>query len=302
MTRAIFSSVVTLTAAAALMCAAAPAIAGDCGAVICPHGDVTNGAVDIYGNDARVGGIAGAPAEDLPRYVWRLRTLCMLSDEATGACSSIDFRDCPQQPGRVIGFFVIQRRPIVQPDGTAEGADVPRTANPGDEVGSWTNVNGQGSCMDITALDPPPSPAEVFSYFQRLPLPQLTTQHQPPGNGLSGLPVIFYTDSPTTQTFTVDIRGFSVVITAIAKQFTWHTGDASGQVVSTDPGKPYPSQTVEHDYRSGTYTSYLTVTWGATFTVNGSAPTDVAGTTTTDGPPVSFDVLQARPVLTNPYD
>ena len=57
-----------------------------------------------------------------------------------------------------------------------------------------------------------------------------------------------------------------------------------------------------HGYRSGTYTAYLTVTWGATFTVNGGPPDEVAGTTTTDGPPVTFDVLQARAVLTNPYD
>ena len=144
--------------------------------------------------------------------------------------------------------------------------------------------------------------AEVFSYFERLPLPLLTTQHQPPGDGLSGLPVIFYTDSPTTQTFTVDVRGFNVVITATAEQFTWHTGDATGRLVTTDPGRPYPEQTIEHSYRSGTYTAHLTVTWGATFTVNGSAPADVPGTTTTDGPPVTFDVLQARAVLTNPYD
>ncbi|WP_246063377.1 hypothetical protein [Blastococcus colisei] len=142
----------------------------------------------------------------------------------------------------------------------------------------------------------------MFSYFQRLPLPQLTTQHQPPGDGLTGLPVIFYTGSPTTQTFTVDIRGFSVVIEATAESFTWHTGDATGQIVTTDPGAPYPDQTIEHPYRSGTYTAYLTVTWGATFTVDGSAEADVPGTTTTDGPPVTFDVLQARPVLTNPYD
>jgi hypothetical protein len=157
--------------------------------------------------------------------------------------------------------------------------------------------------MDITALNPPPSAEEVLAYFERLPLPMLTTQHQPPGDGLSGLPVIFYTDSPTTQTFTVDIRGFSVVIEAKATQYTWHTGDpATPAITSTDPGRPYPNETVEHDYRSGTYTSYLTVTWGATFTVNGSAPANVPGTTTTDGPPVTFDVLQARPVLTNPYN
>jgi hypothetical protein len=102
--------------------------------------------------------------------------------------------------------------------------------------------------------------------------------------------------------FTVDIRGFTVVIEATAEQFTWHTGDTTGEVVSTDPGRPYPDQTIEHSYRSGTYTAYLTVTWGATFTVNGSAPADVPGTTTTDGAPVTFDVLRARAVLTNPYD
>lgn len=141
----------------------------------------------------------------------------------------------------------------------------------------------------------------MFRYFQTLPLPQLTTRQQPPGNGLVGLPVIFYTDSPTTQTFTVNIRGFTVEIVAGATNFTWHTGDGT-DVTSTDPGAPYPNQTVTHEYRSGTYTAYLTTTWGATFRVNGGASAQVPGTTTTDGPPVTFTVLQARTVLTNPYD
>ena len=66
--------------------------------------------------------------------------------------------------------------------------------------------------------------------------------------------MIFYTDSPTTQTFTVDIRGFTVVINATAEQFTWHTGDPPPRS-RTDPGKPYPDQTIEHPYRSGTYTA-----------------------------------------------
>ncbi len=155
--------------------------------------------------------------------------------------------------------------------------------------------------MDITALNPPPSPAEVFRYFQTLPLPELTTQQQPPGDGLVGLPVIFYTESPTTQTFTVDIRGFTVDIVAVATAFTWHTGDGT-DLTTTDPGAPYPDHTITYDYSSGTYTAWLTTTWGATFSVDGGASTDVPGTTTTDGPPVTFDVLQARPVLTNPYD
>ena len=217
------------------------------------------------------------------------------------SCDARNQRACPQVEGRLIQFRLVQRQRLAQGDGIpVEGAvPLPGTA-PGSPYGGW--IQEAGACIDVTDLNPPPSGAEVFSYFQRLPLPQLATQHQPPGDGLTGLPVIFYTDSPTTQTFTVDIRGFQVVIEATAQQFTWHTGDPTGQIVSSDPGRPYPDETVEHSYRSGTYTAYLTVTWGATFTVNGSAPADVPGTTTTDGPPVSFDVLQARTVLTDPYD
>lgn len=271
----------------------------------CPDTGLTDGSAIIGLSGESAAGIVGGEAA-ISDYQWRLRSLCDISDEADGTCSGFDFRPCPQVPAHVIQYLVLEQRPIVRADGTAaDGADGEATVpapglQPGDPAGPW--LEAREGCIDITSLNPPPSPAEVFSYFKRLPLPRLTTQHQPPGDGLSGLPVIFYTDSRTTQTFTVDIRGFSVVITATVQRYTWHTGDPTGTVTSTDPGKPYPDQTIEHGYRSGTYTASLTVTWGATFTVDGSAPADVPGTTTTDGPPVTFDVLQARPVLTNPYD
>jgi hypothetical protein len=150
-------------------------------------------------------------------------------------------------------------------------------------------------------LNPAPSPGEVFRYFQTLPLPQLPTKQQPPGNGLVGLPVIFFTDGPTTQTFTLDIRGFTVDITATATTFTWRTGDGT-ELTTTDPGAPYPDHTISHDYASGTYTASLTTTWTGTFSIDGGLTVPIPGSTTTDGPPVTFDVLQARPVLTNPFD
>ena len=166
-------------------------------------------------------------------------------------------------------------------------------------MGPWIPLGR--SCVDVTALNPPPSPAEVYRYFQELPLPELPTQQQPPGNALVGLPVVFYTDGPTTQTFTVDIRGFTVDIVATATGFAWDTGD--GTVLQTsDPGAPYPDHTISHDYRSGTYTAGLTTTWSGTYSVNGGATADVPGTTTTDGPPVTFSVLQASPVLVDPVD
>jgi hypothetical protein len=268
---------------------------------------VEDGAVTVTYEGAGVAEVAGASGSQIVDYAWRLIDPCLAAAATRDYCSPTDVRACPQQPDRIISYLIAENRPVVRPDRLVLVDPVmpryepaPTDAQPGDPAGDWSMV--REGCYDITSLNPPPSGAEVFSYFQRLPLPQLTTQHQPPGNGLTGLPVIFYTDSPTTQTFTVDIRGFSVVIEATAERFTWHTGDATGQITSTDPGQPYPNQTIEHSYRSGTYTAHLTVTWGATFSVNGSTPADVPGTTTTDGPPVTFDVLQARPVLTNPYD
>ena len=46
----------------------------------------------------------------------------------------------------------------------------------------------------------------------------------------------------------------------------------------------------------------LTTTWTATFSVDGGISAPVPGSTTTDGTPVTFAVVQARPVLTNPFD
>ena len=209
-------------------------------------------------------------------------------------------------PGRLIGLYVVQWQALAQPApdvgaGPPEGIEDQPAVNlpPGTPFGNWIS-DGQ-SCVDITDLNPPPSPDEVFRYFQTLPLPQLTTRQQPPGEALVGLPVIFFTDSPTTQTFTVDIRGFDVTITARATSFTWTTGDGA-TLTTTDPGAPYPDQTVTHDYAAGTYTAGLTTTWGGTFTVDGGAAADVPGTTTTEGAPATFTVRQARSVLTSPYD
>jgi hypothetical protein len=233
-------------------------------------------------------------------YTYALTRPCIADDRDTGTCRPSDFIECPVPPGRVVEDLILERRRLVLPDGTAADGYTPAPGTPsGTEVGPWVRL--VRACVDVTALNPAPSPGEVFRYFQELPLPELATKQQPPGNGLVGLPVIFYTDGPTTQTFTLDIRGFTVDIVAGATSFTWHTGDGT-DLTSADPGAPYPHQTVTHDYASGTYTAYLTTTWGATFSVDGGASVAVPGTTTTDGPPVTFDVLQARTVLTNPYD
>ncbi|NEK87678.1 hypothetical protein GCU60_18220, partial [Blastococcus saxobsidens] len=187
--------------------------------------------------------MASNAAPDNHPYTYQLSHPCVIDDRENGGCRASDFRECPAAPDRVVEDLVPESRRLALPDPNPDD-DVVETvttdgyptfgAPVGTPVGPW--IVGERGCIDITALNPPPSPDEVFRYFQTLPLPQLTTQHQPPGDVLTGLPVIFYTDSPTTQTFTVDIRGFQVAIEATAQQFTWHTGDTTGQITSTDPG------------------------------------------------------------------
>jgi hypothetical protein len=269
---------------------------------VCPEVTYTPGAINAANVAQGPGGgwVANNEVSGAPSYTYQLSKPCVVDDRTNGFCRATDFVACPAALDRIIENYIIEQRRLVLPDGTTADGYVPPTgAAPGSAVGPWERL--ARACIDVTALNPPPSPGEVFRYFQTLPLPQLNTQQQPPGNGLVGLPVIFYTDSATTQNFTVNIRGFAVDIAAGATGFTWHTGDGT-ELTSAGPGAPYPHQTVTHDYSSGTYTAYVTTTWGATFSVNGGASVAVPGTTTTDGPPVTFAVLQARPVLTNPYD
>jgi hypothetical protein len=235
-------------------------------------------------------------------YTYQLSDPCVVNDRENGACRPSDDLQCPAPSDRVVEDLIVEQRrlAISGPEATTTVDGFPTGGAPvGTPVGPWERL--ARGCVDITALDPPPSPDEVFRYFQSLPLPQLPTTQQPPGNGLVGLPTIFFTDGPTTQTFTLDIRGFTVDITATASSFTWHTGDGT-DLTTADPGAPYPDHTVSHDYGSGTYTAALTTTWQGTFSVDGGLTVPVPGSTTTDGPPVTFDVLQARPVLTNPFD
>ncbi len=300
--------IVSLGAALAILAPTQAWADSNCRRGGCPE---VQGAGDVltasYVASTTGGGHAASNEPPTPQpYRYRLRTPCEVDTAAGDVCRPDDDALCPAPPDRVVQYLLIEQQRLVIPGDPAVGGSTttvdgfdPGPTAIGSPVGPWQPL--ARACVDITALNPPPSPDEVYRYFRTLPLPRLPTRHQPPGDGLTGLPVVFHTDGPTTQTFTLDIRGFTVDIVATASAFTWHTGDGT-DLTSTEPGAPYPDHSVEHDYRSGTYTAGLTVTWTATFTVDGSAPADVPGTTTTVGPTVTFDVLQARPVLINPYD
>ncbi|MCW2531202.1 MAG: uncharacterized protein JWP62_772, partial [Blastococcus sp.] len=119
----------------------------DCAFEDCTDVGLDDGAATVGQSDSRIPGLIGGDDAATVDYVWRLRSLCMLSDEDNGTCSPQDFRNsCPQEPGRVIGYYLVQQRPVVRPDGTAV-VPVPAGFQPGNPVGNWTTV--REGCIDI---------------------------------------------------------------------------------------------------------------------------------------------------------
>lgn len=246
-------------------------------------------------------------------YTYALVPYCVKNDAEQGRCDTVP--TCDAAAGQLNLYYYIYRQRVAQPAGTPAppeyGPNEPPAPAPppgiafGQPYGS-TNLWLEG-CVEVSALDPPPSPEEVSLYFQALPLPGLGFAYQPPDLGLVNLPEIFYTTEATTGSYVVDIRGYSVTIATGVSQFIWHTGDTTSPegeaVVSADPGAPYPNQTVTHTYLArGTYPAYLETVWTATYTYDGNGPYAVPGSVTTVGPTQNIEVVEAQPVLTDPYD
>ncbi|BDZ42278.1 hypothetical protein GCM10025865_15770 [Paraoerskovia sediminicola] len=159
--------------------------------------------------------------------------------------------------------------------------------------GPWTPVRA-GRCLTAADLAP-----EMEREFRALPITPPTMTVQPPsGWTLVHFDTIAYTESAdaTAQTFDISLLGVPVEVRAESSEFAFDFGDGSAPVVTTDPGAPYPDQTVTHSYSDvGRRTISLSTTWTGQFRIAGT-PTwsDITGTaeTTSVAPPI--DVVEAR--------
>ena len=82
--------------------------------------------------------------------------------------------------------------------------------------------------------------------------------------------------------------------------FDWSFGDGS-RVNTTDPGKAWPHQTVEHTYEKlGTAKVSVTATWTGRYRVAGTKQwRDVDGTAATTATSDPFQIVERRSVLVN---
>lgn len=161
-------------------------------------------------------------------------------------------------------------------------------------VGEWVQVE-VGGCPE----DPATAVVLTAAEFRRLPLTASAPQVQPAdGRGLVNMDLIVFTD-PTPQSLSTTVLGIPLTVRATPVGYAWDFGDGSDPLVTTDPGAPYPHQTLARPYRTeGTYQLTLVTTWAGTYQVNGTGPWHtVTGTATTTSPPLTTQALTATTTL-----
>ena len=99
-------------------------------------------------------------------------------------------------------------------------------------------------------------------------LPTLQVAYQPEGAALIKVPVIFFTDLPTSFTKDIKILGELVKI-KVKPRSLWNFGDGS-VLLTAKPGRPYPATDITHSYSvPGTYLVTVATIWSGTFTIAG---------------------------------
>lgn len=158
-------------------------------------------------------------------------------------------------------------------------------------IGPWVQIDN-GGCPE----DPPAEVIVTATDFAALPL-QPSPAHLQPGDGraIVGMDLIMYTD-PTPQVLETTILGVPVTITATPSAYSWDQGDGQPPLVTTDPGKPYPHQTVARPFiRHGDYAVTLTTTWTGTYRINGTGPEHpITGAATTPSDPFQVHVVEVH--------
>ena len=113
-----------------------------------------------YGYAARV---ASTPVD----YRWRLQTPCEVTGSTARRVSSGRRTLAPTD--RIIIRYVVERQRLTARRSARGRAIWPPGAGTGTPFGPWAGV--YTGCVDVTDLNPAPTPDEVYRYFRTLPLP-----------------------------------------------------------------------------------------------------------------------------------
>ncbi|WP_432541167.1 hypothetical protein [Kineococcus sp. SYSU DK002] len=141
-------------------------------------------------------------------------------------------------------------------------------------------------------------PAVTVSDLRRVGLPPSPVHLQPgTGEAILNVPLVLHTTGGTVTRDTT-VLGFPVTIRATPTSWTWDLGDGRRIGPTSDPGRPYPHQTLTHAYTEpGDRAITLTTTWSGEYTIAGLPYRPIEGTATTTSPAVGVHVLSGSNVL-----
>ncbi len=105
---------------------------------------------------------------------------------------------------------------------------------------------------------------------------------------------------PTAQTWNPMLNGLPVMIRATPLSYEWDYGDGTDPLSTSDPGAPFPRDTVSHTYTQPAEVEVtLTTTYTGVYSTDGGATwLAVPGTATTE--PIPISVVEARAQLVSP--
>jgi hypothetical protein len=186
------------------------------------------------------------------------------------------------------------------------------------QIGPDGTIPGPTRCQPFVPGRPTPPPAvavvapqvpkpgdvaweQILTQYKDVLFPKLGVKVQPAGRTLVNLDTIVYTDESKISTNTVTLLGFPVVVEATPMSYSWDFGDGSPVLVTSTPGKPYPSKDVTHKYmKRGSTKVSLTTNYAARFNVAGTGWQYVDGTVPIAGPATDLLIREAVPVLVEP--
>jgi len=179
------------------------------------------------------------------------------------------------------------------------------------EPGDWSAWEYVESNLCLTPAD---LEADVAKAFKSLTVKPSPIKVQPAGGQvLINMFTITYTDA-SAEAFHIRLgtgdQMIPIEVEAVPNTFTWSYGSDEGDegfpLTTTDPGKPYPDQTVTHTYtHRGPATLDLATTWTGRFRIEGLPAdpgdpdtwTTIDGQATTTSPTVHLNVYEKRPHL-----
>jgi hypothetical protein len=165
--------------------------------------------------------------------------------------------------------------------GTTQGTTCPKGQQPYRVYLTTSTVNNRlvdviclGGVKDVIDITDRAA-TDVQNYLKNVMPPDLVLTTQPPRGALAGLPAYFMVRPPAQ--LRPHALGSGLVrerITIRPAHFDWSWGDGSADLVTDDPGAPYPQGRVTHVYRSaGDVRGTLTTQWAATYTVTADGRT-----------------------------